>query len=98
MVHGLVADRADVRGDAWLRGGSVRGSLARDAMRSRIRSRSSAACRSRRRSSRRSVDRDELRARLVKLAAEQKTQTETRAEGLALARWGMIPLDTDYLR
>jgi hypothetical protein len=44
------------------------------------------------------VDRDELRARLVKLAAETKTQTETRAEGLALARWGMIPLDTDYLQ
>jgi len=44
------------------------------------------------------VDRDELHARLVKLAAEQKTQTETRAEGLALARWGMIPLDTDYLQ
>jgi hypothetical protein len=44
------------------------------------------------------VDRDELRARLMKLAAEQKTQTETRAEGLALARWGMIPLDTDYLQ
>jgi hypothetical protein len=44
------------------------------------------------------VDREELRARLMKLAAEQKTQTETRAEGLALARWGMIPLDTDYLQ
>lgn len=44
------------------------------------------------------VDRDELRARLVKLAAEYKTQTETRAEGLALARWGMIPLETDYLQ
>src|SRR5215213_7485413 len=28
------------------------------------------------------VDREELRARLMKLAAEQKTQTETRAEGL----------------
>jgi hypothetical protein len=44
------------------------------------------------------VDREELRARLMKLAAEQKTQTETRLEGLALARWGMIPLDTDYLQ
>jgi hypothetical protein len=43
------------------------------------------------------VDRDELRARLLKLAAEEKTQSEARAEGLALARWGMIPLDTDYL-
>jgi hypothetical protein len=44
------------------------------------------------------VDRDELRARLVKLAGEDKTQAEVRAEGLALARWGMIPLDTDYLQ
>ena len=44
------------------------------------------------------VDRNELRARLLRLAAEEKTQTETRAEGLALARWGMIPLDTDYLQ
>ena len=44
------------------------------------------------------VTRDELRARLVKLAAEDKTQLETRAEGLALARWGMIPLRTDYLQ
>ncbi len=44
------------------------------------------------------VDRDELRKRLQKLAADQKTQTETRAEGLALARWGMIPADTDYLQ
>ncbi len=43
------------------------------------------------------LDRDALRARLLKVAGEQKTQTETRAEGLALARWGMIPLDTDYL-
>jgi hypothetical protein len=44
------------------------------------------------------VDRDELRARLLKVAAEHKTQSEARAEGLALARWGMIPLDTDYLQ
>ena len=43
------------------------------------------------------VDRDELRARLLALAADPKTQIETRAEGLALARWGMIPLATDYL-
>jgi hypothetical protein len=42
------------------------------------------------------VDRAELRKRLLQLAGEQKTQAETRAEGLALARWGMIPLDTDY--
>ncbi|HEY5922474.1 MAG TPA: hypothetical protein VIV11_12420 [Kofleriaceae bacterium] len=44
------------------------------------------------------VDRDQLRARLMKLAAEDMTQIETRAEGLALARWGMIPLETDYLQ
>jgi len=44
------------------------------------------------------LDRDQLRARLLELAADQKTQTETRAEGIALARWGMIPLDTDYLK
>ena len=43
------------------------------------------------------IDRDQLRARLLELAAQDKTQTETRAEGLALARWGMIPRDTDYL-
>ena len=44
------------------------------------------------------VGREELRARLVKLASDQETQSETRAEGVALARWGMIPLDTDYLQ
>jgi hypothetical protein len=44
------------------------------------------------------VDRDELRRRLVKLAAEERTQRETRAEGLALARWSMIPLGTNYLQ
>jgi hypothetical protein len=44
------------------------------------------------------VSRGELRAHLIKLASEQKTQTETHAEGLALARWGMIPLETDYLQ
>jgi hypothetical protein len=42
------------------------------------------------------VDRDELRKRLLAKAAEEKTADETAAEGLALARWGMIPLDTDY--
>ena len=42
------------------------------------------------------VDRDELRARLVKLAADRKTASATAAEGLGLARWGMIPLATDY--
>jgi hypothetical protein len=44
------------------------------------------------------VDRDELRRRLLALAAEHETQTETRAEGLSLARWGMIPVETDYLQ
>src|SRR3954468_10227079 len=42
------------------------------------------------------VDRDELRRRLVAMAAEDKTRAETAGEGLALARWGMIPLATDY--
>jgi hypothetical protein len=43
------------------------------------------------------VDRAELHARLVKMASDAKTKDQTLAEGLALARWGMIPLDTDYL-
>ena len=42
------------------------------------------------------MDRDELHDRLVKMASDRKTATETAAEGLALARWGMVPLDTDY--
>lgn len=42
------------------------------------------------------VDRDELRRRLLAMAAEDKTKAQTAAEGLALARWGMIPLSTDY--
>ena len=42
------------------------------------------------------VDKEELRTRLLAMAAEDKTQRETAAEGLALARWGMIPLATDY--
>ena len=42
------------------------------------------------------VDRDELRKRLLAKAAEEKTADETAAEGLALARWGMIPPGTDY--
>jgi hypothetical protein len=42
------------------------------------------------------VDREELRRRLLAMAAEDKTRAETAAEGLALARWGMIPLATDY--
>lgn len=44
------------------------------------------------------VSREELRARLLKLAAEQKTQDDLRAEGMALARWGLIPRDTDYVQ
>ncbi|MBA3451686.1 MAG: hypothetical protein H0T42_01160, partial [Deltaproteobacteria bacterium] len=42
------------------------------------------------------VDKVELRARLLAMAGEDKTRRETEAEGLALARWGMIPLATDY--
>ncbi|MGE0547279.1 MAG: hypothetical protein AB7O24_12520 [Kofleriaceae bacterium] len=42
------------------------------------------------------VDRDALRERLLALASEDKTEAETMAEGLALARWGMIPLSIDY--
>jgi hypothetical protein len=43
------------------------------------------------------VSRDELRARLLKLAEDKKTQDELRAEGVALARWGLIPPGTDYV-
>src|SRR5262249_57618240 len=42
------------------------------------------------------VDRDELRARLIKLAAEDKTAAESAAEAFALERWGMIPPGIDY--
>lgn len=42
------------------------------------------------------VGRDELRARLVKMAGEDKTRAETAAEALGLARWGMIPRATNY--
>src|SRR5262245_30426555 len=42
------------------------------------------------------VDRDELRARLLKVAAEEKTAAESAAEGFALERWGMIPPGTNY--
>src|SRR5467141_2806622 len=41
------------------------------------------------------VDRDELRKRLLAMANEDKTRAETQAEGIALARWGMIPFSTD---
>lgn len=43
------------------------------------------------------VSRDELRARLLKLAGEKKTQDELRAEGIGLMRWGLIPPGTDYV-
>ena len=42
------------------------------------------------------VDKDQLRARLIKMAGEPTAQRETAAEGFALARWGMIPLRVDY--
>ncbi len=42
------------------------------------------------------VDKDELRHRLRVMAAEDKTASETAAEGISLARWGMIPLAMDY--
>ena len=42
------------------------------------------------------VDRAELRARLLKLAAEDKTAAESAAEAFALERWGLIPPGLDY--
>ena len=42
------------------------------------------------------VDRDQLRARLLAMAAEDKTAAESAAEGFALERWGMIPPGLDY--
>src|SRR5439155_20419730 len=42
------------------------------------------------------VDRDELHARLAKLASDRKTAADTAAEGIALQRWGLIPLGVDY--
>ena len=44
------------------------------------------------------VGRDELRRRLLALAAEAKTRAQTQRDALALARWGLIPLATDYER
>ncbi|HUJ59741.1 MAG TPA: hypothetical protein VLX92_14655 [Kofleriaceae bacterium] len=44
------------------------------------------------------VDRDELRARLEKEASDHKTAEQTRLDGIALARWGLIPYDTDYTK
>jgi hypothetical protein len=42
------------------------------------------------------VGREELRARLIKMAADDKTAAENAAEAFALERWGMIPPGTDY--
>jgi hypothetical protein len=42
------------------------------------------------------VSRDELRARLQQMAADDKTAADSAAEGLALERWGMLPPGTDY--
>ena len=42
------------------------------------------------------VDRAELKRRLLALAAEEKTHVQTGAESLALQRWGLLPLGTDY--
>ncbi len=42
------------------------------------------------------VDKEGLRKRLVAFANEDKAKRENAAEGFALARWGMIPLRTDY--
>jgi hypothetical protein len=42
------------------------------------------------------VDRAELRKRLLEEASEDKTAVDTAAHGLALQRWGLVPLDYDY--
>ncbi len=42
------------------------------------------------------VDRAELHARLVAEAGKDTTAAETAARGLALRRWGLVPLDYDY--
>lgn len=42
------------------------------------------------------LDREALRARLAKLADDPAVQAATRAEGIALARWGLIPRELDY--
>jgi hypothetical protein len=43
------------------------------------------------------VDRAELRRRLLALADEPTERAAIAAEGVALARWGLIPRGTDYL-
>jgi hypothetical protein len=42
------------------------------------------------------VDRAELRRRLLAAAADPKIRSELAAEGIALARWGLIPRGTRY--
>ncbi|MEO9182263.1 MAG: hypothetical protein ABI467_02180, partial [Kofleriaceae bacterium] len=42
------------------------------------------------------VDRAELRERLLAEASEDHTAAETAAHGIALQRWGLVPLDYDY--
>jgi hypothetical protein len=42
------------------------------------------------------IDDQELRARLQKMAADDKTAADSAAEGFALDRWGMIPPGLDY--
>jgi hypothetical protein len=42
------------------------------------------------------IDRDELRRRIIALADADKAKRQAIADGLALARWGMIPIATDY--
>ena len=44
------------------------------------------------------VDKEQLRGRLLKMASDGKSAAETRAEGIALERWGMIPPGTDYAK
>src|SRR5262249_5315134 len=42
------------------------------------------------------VDRVELRKRLLEVADDKETAHESEVEGLAMKRWGMVPLDYDY--
>ncbi len=42
------------------------------------------------------VDKEELRRRLIAMASDAKTKAGNAAEAIALARWGLIPLATDY--
>jgi hypothetical protein len=42
------------------------------------------------------VDREQLHARLLRMAADENAAAETAAEAFALERWGMIPPGLDY--